>query len=355
MGKNIFLNMAGGIRDWLASSFGLSPVGVNVTMAAINILVVIIFLLVSVLFMDWLERRYCGWMQERQGPNRVGPFGIFIGIVDVLKLISKEIFIPKSVDRKVYKAASYIIFVPATVIWAVFPFDKGMQIADLNVGIFFVISISSLTTMIFLMAGWSSNSKYSLLGGMRTVAVMISYEVAYVFSILGVVMMTGSLKMSSIVEAQRHTWFIIPQFIAFFVFFISAAAEANRAPFDQVEGEQELTGGAITEYSGMRWAFFYLTEYANLIAVSAIGATLFLGGYLAPFGLTFIPGWIWFIIKIYVMIFLFMWIRWTWPRVRIDHMLSFGWKFLIPVSLANVLVTGIGIYVVQNVLPRLGW
>lgn len=355
MEKNIFLRLTGGIRDWLGSAFHLSSTGVDVWMAVIATLAVIIYLLLNALVLVWWERKWAGFAQQRPGPNRLGPFGMFQTVADVLKLLSKEDFMPKGVDKWVFKIASIAVFIPATVIFAVFPFDKGMSIADLNVGIFFVISLSSLTVLAFFMGGWSSNNKYSLLGGMRTIAQMISYEVALVFSLLGVVMISGSLKMSDIVEAQRTTWFIIPQFIAFLIYFIAATAEVNRGPFDLVEGEQELTAGAFTEYSGMRFALFFLAEYANLVAVSSIAATFFLGGYLAPFGWTFLPGWVWFIVKVYFMINLFMWIKWTWPRLRIDHLMSLGWKFLIPVSLANILVTGIGIYVIQIVLPKLGW
>lgn len=353
MEKNIFLQVSSAIRDWLSSTFGLSPAGVDAWMGAIATIAVIVFLLLNALILVWGERRICAFFQMRKGPNRLGPFGLFQGIADVLKLLSKEDIIPNKADKWVFRIASIAVVIPAIMVFAVIPFDKDTFIADLNVGIFYIISIASTSTLAFLMAGWSSNNKYSLLGGMRTVAQMISYEIALVFSLLGVVMITGSLKLGDIVEAQRKVWFIIPQFVAFFTYFIAATAETNRAPFDQIEGEQEIIGGVYTEYSGMRWALFFVAEYANLVAVSSIAASCFLGGYLAPFGLPG-PGWLWFILKVYFMIFLFMWIRWTFPRVRIDHMMAFGWKFLIPVSLANILFTGIGLQVLDY-LKRVGW
>jgi NADH-quinone oxidoreductase subunit H len=224
-----------------------------------------------------------------------------------------------------------------------------MIIQDLNIGIFYFIAIGSTATISILMGGWASNNKYALIGGMRAVAQMISYEVPMVFSLLGVVMLTGSLKMSDIVEAQKTMWFIIPQFVAFIIYYIAATAEINRAPFDLAEGEQELVAGYFIEYSGIRWALFMMAEYANMVAVSAIAVTLFLGGWNAPFGWTFLPGFVWFLIKIYLMLFTFLWVRWTLPRMRVDHLMHFGWKFLIPVSLANIVVTGIGIYVYRMI------
>ena len=234
-----------------------------------------------------------------------------------------------------------LLFVPAALVYSVFPFDDGAIFADLNIGIFFVIAISAQSVLPFLMGGFASNNKYSLIGAMRTVAQMLSYEIPLVFALLGIVMITGSMKMSTIVEMQSEVWFIALQPLAFLIFVICATAETNRTPFDLVEGESEIIGGPFTEYSGMRWALFFLAEYANLLAASILTTTLFLGGWHGPY----LPGMLWFWIKVFAMIFIFMWFRWTFPRFRVDQMLSFGWKVLLPVALVNVLLTGIGVYV----------
>ena len=247
---------------------------------------------------------------------------------------------PTGADKWMWMLAPMLLFLPAAMGYVVFPFDEQVIFADLNIGIFYFIAISSQSVLPFLMAGWASNNKYSLVGGMRTVAQMLSYEVPMVLSILGIVMLTGSMKMSSIVAAQQDVWFVVLQPIAFVVYVITATAEINRAPFDLVEGESELVAGPFTEYTGMRWALFFLAEYANLLAVSVIATTLFLGGWSGPW----FPGWIWFLLKVAAMVFLFMWFRWTFPRLRIDQLLAFGWKLLLPLALLNVIITGIGIY-----------
>jgi len=224
---------------------------------------------------------------------------------------------------------------------------KNMVIVDLNVGVFYFISVGSLTTICLLMAGWGSNNKWSLLGAMRSVAQMISYEIPLAFSLLGVIMIAGSMRLSDIVAAQSNVWFIILQPVAFIAYFIAATAELNRGPFDMPEAEQELTAGAYTEYTGMRWALFFLAEYTNLVAVSALMSTMFLGGWQGPF----LPSWLWIIIKTYLVMIVFMWLKWTFPRIRMDHLMSFSWKVLIPVTLANILLTGI----VLQVFKGMGW
>jgi len=323
--ENIFINIAGLIRDFLAG-LGLGAGLVDVAMILVKFAAVLVFVLLNVLFLVYMERRVAGFFQERLGPNRVGPQGLLQTVIDITKLLGKEDIIPACADKMVYKAAAYAVFVPSILLFVVIPFGKEMSIIDLNIGIFYMLAVSSVTTMIILMAGWGSRNKYSLLGGMRAVAQMVSYEIPLVFSLLGVIMLTGSLKMSTIVEAQKDVWFIVLQPIAFIIFFIAGTSELNRAPFDLPEGEQELVAGYHTEYTASRFALFFLAEYTNLISMSAIGVTLFLGGWHGPW----LPGWLWFFIKLYVMIFVFMWVRWTYPRIRIDKMMHFNWKFYFP-------------------------
>ncbi|MEG1501685.1 MAG: complex I subunit 1 family protein, partial [Clostridiales bacterium] len=217
-----------------------------------------------------------------------------------------------------------------------------------SLGIFYILAVSSLSTLPVFMAGWSSNNKYSLLGAMRGVSQMLSYEIPLILSLLGVVMITGTMNLQEIVHAQEKVWFVFLQPLAFAIYLITATAETNRAPFDLPEGESELTAGIYTEYAGMRWALFFLAEYCNMFVVSAIGVTLFLGGWLGPF----LPGWLWFIVKIHIIMSAFVIIRWTYPRIRVDHLISFGWKVLLPLSLANIFLTGIGFYILKN---GLGW
>ncbi|MDT3697902.1 MAG: NADH-quinone oxidoreductase subunit NuoH [Thermincola sp.] len=343
-----FIDLANGIKAGL-TGMGLSTTSAEVIMSAIGALGAVIFILLHVIILLLAERRVSAMFQLRKGPNRLGPLGIGQVIADVVKTLAKEDIIPAAADKFVFKIASTTLFATALLAYAVIPFGEGMIIEDLNIGIFYFIAIGSTATISILMGGWASNNKYALIGGMRAVAQMISYEVPMVFSLLGVVMLTGSLKMSDIVNAQQNMWFIVPQAIAFIVYYIAATAEINRAPFDLAEGEQELIAGYFIEYSGIRWALFMMAEYANMVAVSAIAVTLFLGGWNAPFGWTFLPGVVWFLIKIYLMLFTFLWVRWTLPRMRVDHLMHFGWKFLIPVSLANIVVTGIGIYVYRMI------
>jgi len=344
----IFIDLANGIRAWL-TAMGLSAASAEVIMTAIGALGAVIFILLHVIILILAERRVAAFIQLRKGPNRLGPLGIGQVIADVVKTLAKEDIIPAGTDKFIFKIASTTLFATALLAYAVIPFGDGMIIQNLNIGIFYFIAIGSTATLSILMAGWASNNKYALIGGMRAVAQMISYEVPMVFSLLGVVMLSGSLRMSDIVAAQKNMWFIIPQFVAFVIYYIAATAEINRAPFDLAEGEQELVAGYFIEYSGIRWALFMMAEYANMVAVSAIATTLFLGGWNAPFGWTFLPPFVWFMIKLYFMLFTFLWVRWTFPRLRVDHLMHFGWKFLIPVSLANILVTGIGIYVYRMI------
>ncbi|WP_227766666.1 NADH-quinone oxidoreductase subunit NuoH [Zhaonella formicivorans] len=340
--EKFFINISAGLQAWI-SSLGIPAFVVDLAMSLIYFVGVVLFVLLNVLYLVYLERKFSGYVQQRLGPNRLGPRGLLQTTADVVKLLGKEDIIPLAADKWVFKIASLVVMVPALMIYAVIPFGKNMIAADLNLGVFYFIAIASTSTLAFLMAGWGSNNKYSLLGGMRVVAQMVSYEIPMVFSLLGVVMLTGSLKMSDIMAAQKDVWFIVLQPVAFLVYFIASTAELNRAPFDLPEGEQEIIAGPYTEYSGMRYALFFLAEYANMIAVSALAATLFLGGASGPW----LPSWLWFVIKVYIMILLYMWVRWTFPRVRLDHMMAFNWKFLLPVSLLNILVTGVGIKIFE--------
>lgn len=318
-----------------------NPQWVDIIMNFINIGAIFGIISLSAVVLVYAERKISAFMQRRSGPNRVGPQGTLQTIADMVKLMSKEDIMPAGADKWMWILAPMLLFIPAAAVYVVFPFDKQAVFADLNIGIFYFIAVSSQSVLPFLMAGWASNNKYALVGGMRTVAQMLSYEVPMVLCILGVVMMVGSMRMSDIVAAQQHVWFIVLQPIAFVVYVITATAEINRAPFDLVEGESELVAGPFTEYTGMRWALFFLAEYANLLAASAIATTLFLGGWNGPW----LPGWIWFFLKVAGMVFLFMWFRWTFPRLRIDQLMAFGWKVLLPLALLNVVVTGLGMYI----------
>ncbi|RNC29372.1 MAG: NADH-quinone oxidoreductase subunit H [Candidatus Dichloromethanomonas elyunquensis] len=345
---DIFIVWVEIFRHWLTVATGI-PILAEIIVKAALTLGVIIFVLLNLIVLVWLERKLSAFFQMRRGPNRLGPAGFFQFPVDIVKMLGKEDIVPANADRPVFLIASICAFLTAIMAWAVIPLGRGLILEDLSIGIFYFIAIGSTGTIAFIMAGFSSNNKYALLGGMRAAAQMISYEIPMVFSLLGVIMITGSLTLSKIVEGQKSIWFIIPQILAFLCYFISSIAETNRGPFDMTEGEQELVGGYFLEYSGIRYALFMVAEYTHLVAVSAIAALVFLGGWNAPFGLTFIPGFIWMMLKIYFMIFLFMWVRWTFPRIRIDHLMHFGWKVLIPVSLINIVLTGIGIFVFRAI------
>ena len=343
---NLFVKIAALVRTAL-TGFGINDFWENLAMVVLYLAGILGVMMTAALVLVLAERKIAGFIQLRPGPNRVGPWGSLQTVADTLKLLTKEDITPACADRKVFMLAPVLVLVPTILAFAVIPFGKGMIATDVNIGIFYLIAVSSLATIPFLMAGWSSNNKYSLLGGMRAVAQMVSYEVPMVFSLLGVVMIVGSLQMSAIVEAQSKVWFVLLQPVAFLIYVIAATAECNRAPFDIPEGESELVAGVFTEYTGMKWALFFLAEYANLVLVSAIATTMFLGGWHGPV----LPGWFWFFIKTSLMIFFFMWMRWTFPRVRVDHLMHFGWKFLVPLSLANIFITGIGVYLYKTI----GW
>jgi len=294
---------------------------------------------VNVIILIWLERRVAGFFSERVGPNRVGPLGLLQPINDAIKILSKESVIPQAADKFIYMAAPLLIMTISVTMYGLLPYGPGIRPISLNVGILFFLAVSSTTTIAVLMAGWGSNNKYSLLGGMRTVAQIISYEIPMALSIIGIVMLSGSLDLGAITDAQKNLWNIVLQPIAFVIFVISAQAELTRSPFDMTEAEQEFVAGYHTEYMGMRFALFFMAEYANLFAMAALGVILFLGGSNGPF----LPGWIWFILKTYAFIMFLLWIRWTLLRIRVNRMMMLNWKVLIPISLVNLLLTGVGI------------
>ena len=308
--------------------------------------------LVAVTFMTLLERKVIAWAQSRLGPMRVGPYGVLQAIADPIKLILKEDITPVRADRAMFTLAPILSLVPALVVFSVVPFggDELFYITDINVGLLFIISVTSIGVYGIILAGWASNSKYPLLASLRASAQLISYEIAVTMTLVSVILTAGTLSMVGIVEAQQEAglWFAFVQPVAFVLVFIGGLAETNRAPFDLPEAEQELTGGFHTEYSGMRFALFFLAEYANMIVISAVVAILFWGGWLRPFPnvealafLDLIPGWIWFFGKMFVFLYIFIWIRATLPRYRYDQLMRLGWKVLIPIAIGNIVVTGV--------------
>lgn len=278
----------------------------DLVMTVIGIIMVIIVIVLAALVLILLERKVAGWISQRPGPNRLGPRGWFQTLADALKLIGKEDVTPAGADKFIFKVAPMIVFGLPIMTLAVIPYGMGMVPVDLDLGVFYFLAISAVSTVAFLMAGWGSNSKYSMLGGMRAVAQMISYEIPLIFSLLGVVMLTETFNLNKIVEAQSVVPFIVLQPLAFLIYVICGIAEVNRAPFDLIEADQEVVAGPMTEYTGLRWGLFFLGEYGNMTAVSALAATMFLGGWQGP---EFLPGWIWFWLKTGILIFFMMWVR----------------------------------------------
>ena len=328
---------------------------VNVSWILAQILMVIGPLLIAVAYLTLAERRVIGFMQLRKGPNVVGPFGLFQPFADALKLMAKETILPAGANKVVFLFAPMLTFILAIVAWAVIPFGEGLVIADINVGILYLFAISSLGVYGVIMAGWASNSKYAFLGALRSAAQMVSYEVSMGLVIINVLLCVGSLNLSAIVEAQRDMWFALPLLPMFVVFFISTLAETNRAPFDLPEGESELVAGYFVEYSSMSFALFFLGEYANMILMSSMTVVLFMGGWLPPFDifpLNVIPGPIWFILKIMLVLFVFLWVRATTPRYRYDQLMRLGWKIFLPFSLLYVVATA-GFLLATDRLPTI--
>lgn len=325
----------------------------------LSILAILIPVLLSVAYLTLAERKVMAAMQIRKGPNVVGPFGLLQPIADGAKLFLKETIVPTSANKVIFILAPMITFILAMVGWAVIPFDETSHglwvLADINVGILYLFAVSSLGVYGIIMAGWASNSKYAFLGALRSAAQMVSYEVSIGFVLVAVLICVGSLNLADIVRAQEEgIWYVVPLFPLFIIFFISALAETNRAPFDLPEAESELVSGYNVEYSAMTFALFFLGEYANMILLSALGTVLFLGGWLAPFGVepfTWVPGFIWFILKVFALLFCFIWVRATFPRYRYDQLMRLGWKVFLPLSLASVIVVA-GALQVFGWLPR---
>ncbi len=321
-----------------------------------QVIAIMVPLLFCVSYLTYAERKVIAAMQLRKGPNVVGPFGLFQPIADGLKLMFKETVIPSGANTIVFLAAPMLTFTLSLIAWAVIPFDDGMVLADINVGVLYLFAISSLGVYGIIMAGWASNSRYAFLGALRSAAQMVSYEISIGFVIVTVLLCVGSLNLSDIVRAQKDLWFAVPLLPMFVVFFISTLAETNRSPFDLPEAEAELVAGFNVEYSSMPFALFFLGEYANMILMSSMTTILFLGGWLPPFDMApfnWIPGIVWFAGKVAFVLFFFLWVRATFPRYRYDQLMRLGWKVFLPLSLIWVVLTA-GVVVAFDLLPRGG-
>ncbi|AAU28832.1 TPA: NADH-quinone oxidoreductase subunit NuoH [Legionella pneumophila] len=326
----------------------------------IKILVIVVPLLISVAYLTYAERKVIGYIQVRIGPNRVGLKGLLQPFADLLKLITKEIIVPTRSNKYLFVIAPLFALVPSLVGWAVIPFQEGIVLANINAGVLYLFAMSSLGVYGVLIAGWASNSKYAMFGALRSTAQTVSYEIAMGFALVGVLLAAGSMNLTDIVNSQKggmlHWWFI-PLLPLFLVFWISGIAETNRAPFDLAEGESEIVAGFHVEYSGIGFALFFLSEYASMILISTVLAILFMGGWLSPFeGITFldqiffiVPGFVWLLLKISFFLFVYLWVRATFPRYRYDQLMRLGWKVLIPVTIVWLIVTAL--MVVAHVKP----
>ncbi len=337
------LSITKGIHDWL-----YSIMSENAAYFVEMILIALVYLgifAIAGLFLVLIERRVAAWFQLRVGPNRVGFQGLLQTMADALKLLSKELTGTEKADKFLYNLAPYFVIVTSLMALAVIPFTQEFQAFDINIGILFLIAISSIGVIGILLGGWSSNNKFALIGAMRSGVQTISYELSVGLSLLTMILITGTLQLSEIVEVQKNGWLIvqghIPAIIAFMIFMIAGTAETNRAPFDMAEAESELGAGFHTEYSGMKFAYFFLAEFINMFIIAAIATTVFFGGWLSPFGITeSIPllGVFWFLAKTMFLVFLMMWFRWTFPRLRVDQLLTLEWKYLLPLNLMNIVL-----------------
>lgn len=314
--------------------------GPDLTVIIVGLVAILALVQVNALFLVWLERKVAAHIQLRIGPKEVGPFGILQTIVDGVKLVSKELITPRHADRKLFMLAPIVIFLPVLVSFVVIPFSERLQVRDLNVGLLLIFGFSTFNVLAVLIGGWASNNKYSLLGAIRSVAQNVAYEIPLLLSILSVMLYSNSLKMSVIVESQARVWNVFWMPVAALIYLICATAETNRAPFDIPEAESELVAGFHTEYSGMRFALFFLAEYSNMLIVTSVATTLFFGGWQSPplLGFLPIPGVVWFLAKTYVLIFIIIWVRWTFPRLRFDQLMNFCWKIMIPAALLHLIV-----------------
>ncbi len=331
--------------------FFYDTMGGHFVLTLAETLAIMVPLLISVAYMTYAERKILAAMQLRVGPNVVGPFGLMQPFADALKMLMKETVVPTGANRALFLLAPVLTFVLAMIAWAVIPMGDGWAIADINVGVLYLFAISSLGVYGIIIAGWASNSKYAFLGALRSAAQMVSYEVSMGLVIVCVLLCVGSLNLNDIVRAQRHVWFCIPLLPMFVVFFISALAETNRAPFDLAEGESEIVAGFMVEYSSMSYGLFFLGEYANMFLMAAMTSILFMGGWQAPFGIapfTWVPGTVWFLLKIAFVMFMFVWVRATFPRFRYDQLMRLGWKVFLPLSLFWLVLTA-------SVLMAMGW
>lgn len=344
------LSITSSIHNWLQE---VLPSGLaDVTEWVLIAIAYLTFFAVAGLLLVWMERRIAAFFQLRLGPNRVGPSGLFQTIADALKLVTKELTGTQNADMFLYNLAPYFVIVAALMSLSVLPFSAEFQAFDINIGVFFIMGVSSIGVIGVLLGGWASNNKYSLIGAMRSGLQTVSYELSVGLSILTIVLLSGSLRISEIVEVQRAGgWFIlqghIPAVIAFMIFMIAGTAETNRAPFDMVEAESELGAGFHTEYSGMKFAYFFLAEFINMFIIAAVAVTIFFGAYLSPFGITESLPWLgvfWFMLKVLVIIFLMMWFRWTFPRLRVDQLLTLEWKYLLPLNLMNIVLMAVIIW-----------
>ncbi len=344
-----FSGLTASIHSWLSGR--LSSAGVTLAEMALAGMAVLMFFVVLGIVLVYMERKVSAFMQLRLGPNRVGPKGTLQAIADTIKLLLKEGFTPKSADKLLFNLAPFIVITVSMLALAPMPFARGLQVYDINIGVFYISAVSSISVIGVLMAGWASNNKYSLLGAMRSGAQIVSYELSAGLSLVAVTALAGSMSLTDIVQSQADGWWIfkghIPAIIAFVIFIIASTAELNRAPFDMAEAESELTAGFHTEYTGMRFAMFFLAEYVNMFILCGVGATLFLGGWMPlHFGhlnafntfMDYIPSPVWFLGKTFFLIFIIMWFRWTFPRLRIDQLLALEWKYLMPISLFNILL-----------------
>ncbi len=323
-------------------------------LTVLQTLAVLVPVLIGMAYLTYAERKILGAIHLRKGPNVVGPFGLLQAFADAIKMLTKETIVPAGANRVLFLLAPMITFALAMIAWAVIPTNNHWAVADINVGVLYLLAISSLGVYGILIAGWASNSKYSFMGAMRAAAQMVSYEVSIGFVLVSVLLCVGSLNLNDVVLAQRHVWFCLPLLPMFVIFFVSGLAETNRPPFDLPEGETELVGGFMTEYSAMTFALFFLGEYTNMILMSAMTAVLFLGGWLAPFGIapfTWLPGPIWLILKIMAVLFVFIWVRGTFPRFRYDQLMRLGWKIFLPISMGWMVLTA-GFLTLTGLLPE---
>ena len=345
-----FAELTSKIHAGIAGSLGEGLLTTTIEMSLVGI-VFLTFFAVLGLFLVYMERKVCAFFQCRLGPNRVGPWGLLQTIADFIKLLMKELITIKSADQFLFNVAPFIVIIATMLAMGAIPFAKGLHALDFDIGILYVMATSSLGVLGILLAGWSSNNKYSLIGAMRSGAQIVSYELSVGLSLMTIIVLAGTMQLSEIVSGQETAWFIfrghIPAFIAFVIFMVASTAETNRGPFDLAEAESELTAGFHTEYSGIKFALFFLSEFMNMFVVASIAATVFFGGWMALHipGLTafnhamdFIPPFVWFFGKVFTIIFLMMWFKWTFPRLRIDQLLTLEWKFLLPINLVNILL-----------------